>query len=135
MPVSALICYDIFRYGAGELLKKGFIMNVQIRAKDLTLNDNTKAHIEAAIEAFKKFQLDITTVNVSLAAEKKGVSVEFDIHIAHAQPVVINQADDQLDAAIDLAIDRASKALRRLHTKVTEKNVGSVKDLETLDQE
>ena len=108
-------------------------MNVQIRTKDLTLNAPTKAHVEAAIEAFKKFQLDITTVNVNLMAEKKGVSVEFDIHIAHAQPVVINQSDDNLDAAIDLAIDRASKALRRLHTKVIEKQATSVKDLEVLD--
>lgn len=108
-------------------------MNVQIRTKDLTLNPQTKAHVEAAVDAFTKFQLDITTVNVSLVAEKKGVSVEFDIHIAHAQPVVINQSDDNLDAAIDLAIDRASKALRRLHTKVTDKHTGSVKDLETLD--
>ena len=108
-------------------------MNVQIRAKDITLNDNTKAHIEAAIEAFKKYSLDITSVNCAIAAEKKGVSVEFDIHIAHAQPVVINQSDDVLDAAIDLAIDRASKALRRLHDKVISKQATSVKDLETLD--
>jgi len=107
-------------------------MNVQVRAKDVTLNDNSRAHIDSAVEAFKKFNLDITTVNVMVGAEKKGVSVEFDIHIAHSQPVVINQTDDVLDAAIDLAIDRASKALRRLHTKVTEKK-GSVKDLETLD--
>ena len=108
-------------------------MNVQIRTKDLTLNEQTKAHVEAAVDAFTKYNLDITTVNVNLKAEKKGVSVEFDIHIAHAQPVVINQSDDSLDAAIDLAIDRASKALRRLHTKVIEKQATSVKDLETLD--
>lgn len=108
-------------------------MNVQIRAKGLNLNDQTKAHVEAAVDAFTKFQLDITTVNVNLVAEKQGVSIEFDIHIAHAQPVVINQSDDNLDAAIDLAIDRASKALRRLHTKVIEKQATSVKDLETLD--
>lgn len=108
-------------------------MNVQIRAKDVTLHPHTKDHIEAAIEQFKKFQLDITTVNVSVEAEKKGVSIEFDIHIAHAQPVVINQSDGDLDAAIDLAIDRASKALRRLHTKVIDKQATSIKDLETLD--
>ena len=108
-------------------------MNVQIRTKDVTLTDNTKSHVEAAIEAFTKYQLDITTVNVSIEAEKKGVSIEFDIHIAHAQPVVINQKDDVLDAAIDLAIDRATKALRRLHDKVISKQAGSVKDLETLD--
>ena len=108
-------------------------MNVQIRTKDVNLNAQTKAHIEVAIEAFKKFQLDITTVNTNISAEKKGVSIEFDIHIAHAQPVVINQSDENLDTAIDLAIDRASKALRRLHTKVVEKHATSVKDLEVLD--
>ena len=108
-------------------------MNLQIRSKDVTLTDNTKAHIEVAIEAFTKYSLDITTINVSVEAEKKGVSVEFDIHIAHAQPVVINQSDDVLDAAIDLAIDRANKALRRLHDKVVSHQKGTVKDLETLD--
>jgi putative sigma-54 modulation protein len=108
-------------------------MNLQIRAKDIILNDNTKAHIESAVEAFKKFSLDITTVNCVVEAQKKGVSVEFDIHIAHAQPVVINQSDDVLDAAIDLAIDRASKSLRRLHDKVVSKQAVSVKELETLD--
>ncbi len=108
-------------------------MNVKIRAKDITLNDNLRSHIETAIEEFKKYQLDITTVNVDVAAEKKGASVEFDIHIAHAQPVVINQTDDSLDTAIDLALERVLKALRRLHDKVIEKSATSVKDLETLD--
>lgn len=108
-------------------------MNVKIRAKDITLNDNLRSHIENAIEEFKKYQLDITTVNVIIAAEKQGASVEFDIHIAHAQPVVINQTDDSLDAAIDLALDRVLKALRRLHGKVVEKNATSVKDLETIE--
>ena len=108
-------------------------MNVQIRAKDITLTDNAKAHIESAIEAFKKFSLDITTVKCVVAAEKKGVSVEFDIHVAHSQPVVINQVDDVLDAAIDLAIDRASKSLRRLHDRVVSRKTTSVKDLETLE--
>ena len=108
-------------------------MNLQIRSKDLTLTSHNKAHIESAVEAFRKFGLDITSINCVVEAEKKGVRVEFDIHIAHAKPVVINQSDDVLEAAIDLAIDRASKALRRLHTKVTANPSGSIKDLETLD--
>ncbi|QSZ42701.1 ribosome-associated translation inhibitor RaiA [Sulfurimonas aquatica] len=108
-------------------------MNLQIRSKDVTLTDATKAHIEGAVEAFQKFSLDITTINCVIAAEKKGVNVEFDIHIAHAQPVIINQSDDSLDAAIDLAIDKGSKALRRLHDKVVSHKATSVKDLETLD--
>ncbi len=108
-------------------------MNVQIRAKDITLHANIRAHLESAVEGFTKYQLDITTVNITIAAEKKGVSIEFDVHIAHAQPVVISQSDNNLDAAIDLAIDRASKALRRLHTKVIEHSKVSIKDLETVE--
>ncbi len=108
-------------------------MNVQVHAKDITLHPSTKAHIETAIESFTKYSLDITSVNVHLQAEKKGVSIEFDIHIAHAEPVIINQTDDDLDAAIDLAIDRATKALRRLHDRMTSHKVGSTKDLDTLD--
>ncbi|MCK9472925.1 ribosome-associated translation inhibitor RaiA [Sulfurimonas sp.] len=109
-------------------------MNIQIHAKDVTLHANTRAHIEAAIEAFKKYSLDITTVNVNLRAEKKGVSVEFDIHIAHSQPVVINQSDEDLDAAIDMAIDRASKALRRLHDKIVSHKAASIKEIEVEEE-
>jgi len=108
-------------------------MNLQIRSKDITLTEATKAHIGSAVEAFRKYSLDITSINCVVAKEKKGVMVEFDIHIAHAQPVVISQGDDVLDAAIDLAIDRASKALRRFHDKTVSHQSGSVKDLETLD--
>lgn len=108
-------------------------MNVHIHAKDLTLNDSTTAHLENAIDTFSKFNLDITTVNVTVTAEKKGVNVEFDIHIAHTSPVVINQHDDVLDAAIDLAIDRVTKSLARIHEKAVNHHNSSIKDLETLD--
>ncbi len=108
-------------------------MNLQIRSKDVTLTDDTKAHIEVAVEAFRKYSLDITGINCVVAAAKKGVEVEFAIHIAHAEPVVINQHDDDLHAAIDLAVERATKALRRLHDKVTDHKNVSLKDLETID--
>ena len=110
-------------------------MNTQIRTKDITLTDHTRAHIDAAIEQFGKFNMDVTTINVMLEKEKKGVSVEFDMHIAHNSPIVIKQSDDDLDAAIDLAIDRASKALRRLHDKVKSHGNESIKDMEVVEEE
>jgi len=108
-------------------------MNLQIRAKDLTLTDGTRAHIESAVEAFRKYSLDITSINCHLNAQKKGVEVEFEVRVAHAEPIIITQSDDVLDAAIDIAIDRAEKALRRLHDKLTDHNNSSIKELETLD--
>ena len=108
-------------------------MNLQIRAKDLKLNDMTKTHIEHAVEAFRKYSLDITSIHCNLIAEKKGVLVEFEIHVAHAEPIIISQHDDVLDAAIDLAIDRAEKALRRLHDKMKDHKAVPLKELETVD--
>ncbi|MEN8146095.1 MAG: ribosome-associated translation inhibitor RaiA [Campylobacterota bacterium] len=110
-------------------------MNIQIRAKDITLTDHTKAHIDNALTQFKKYGLEITTTNVVLSKEKNGVGVEFEFHIARNSPVIINQVDKDLDAAIDLAIDRASKALRRMHDKNVTHRGGSIKDLEVEEQE
>jgi putative sigma-54 modulation protein len=108
-------------------------MSVQIRAKDITLTDAAKAHINAAIDTFRKYGLDTTSYNVNITKEKQGVSVEFDIHIAHAQPVVISQSDSDLDVAIDLAIERTTKALRRLHDKMISHKATSLKDVEVIE--
>lgn len=110
-------------------------MNVQIRSKEVKLTQHLNDHINVAIENFKRYHLDITTVNVMISKEKKGVGVEFDIHIAHAQPVVINDTDEDLDTAIDMAIERANKALRRLHDKVKDHHTSSIKDMEVVEAE
>jgi len=111
-------------------------MNTHIRTKDITLTEHTKAHVDLAIQNFTKYGLELTTVNTIMEKEKKGVKVEFDIHIAHHAPIVISQHDDSLDAAIDLAIDRANKALRRLHDKVvTHRGNESLKNLEVESDE
>lgn len=110
-------------------------MNVQIRSKEIKLTDHLNNHISVAIENFKRYHLDITTVNVMIAKEKKGVGVEFDIHIAHAQPVVISDSDDDLDTAIDKAIERANKALRRLHDKVKDHHTSSIREMEVAEAE
>ena len=107
-------------------------MNVNITGRHITLSDQNQ-HIEAALESFTKYQLDITTVNFVVSEIKNGVNVEFDMHIAHANPVVINQGDKDLDTAIDLAIERATKALRRLHDRVVSHGNDSLKDLELLE--
>lgn len=110
-------------------------MNVQIRSKEIKLTQHLNDHIAAAIDNFKRYHLDITTVNVMITKEKKGVGVEFDIHVAHSQPVVISDSDEDLDAAIDLAIERANKALRRLHDKIKDHNSTSIRDMEVAEAE
>ena len=108
-------------------------MIVQIRSKEITLNDEIKAHIEEGIDKFKKFSLDITRVNCMISSEKESVLIEFDIHVAHTSPIIINENHKDLNAAIDIAVDRASKALRRLHDKVINHKGPSIKEFESLD--
>lgn len=92
-------------------------MQQQITARKIKLSEDNKAHIGLAIESFNKFGLPITTINTTVSAFSKGVKVEFEVRISHAQPVQISQEDKDLSTAIDKAIDRGQKALRRIHDK------------------
>ena len=90
----------------------------QIRTKDITLSDAQKEHLERVIGNFKKYSLDITRVVTNITKEKNGVHIEFELHIAHNEPVIINEVDERFDEAADKAGKRVEKALRRLHDKI-----------------
>ena len=98
-------------------------MNLSIVGKQLVLTDAIKAHVESAKDSLSKYNLDIISTRVVLSADekngKKGFSAEFAINLAHKNTVVIKQKDKDLYAAIDLAIERAKKVLRRHHDKMT----------------
>jgi putative sigma-54 modulation protein len=67
--------------------------------------------------------MDIISVNVVASTQtKKGKEhsvVEFVINLAHKNSVIIKQSDQDLYTAIDQAISRAQKALRRMHDRDT----------------
>jgi len=74
-----------------------------------------------SIETLKKFNLDIISVNIVASAQtKKGKEhsfIELVINLAHKNSIVIKQNSDDLYAAIDIAISRAQKAMRRIHDR------------------
>ncbi|MCD8477913.1 MAG: ribosome-associated translation inhibitor RaiA [Sulfurospirillum sp.] len=97
-------------------------MNTSIVGKQFDLTEPIKAYIEGAVDALGKYNLDIISVRTVISADekngKKGFSVEFAINMAHKNTVVIQQKDKDVYAAIDLAIERAKKVLRRHHDKM-----------------
>ncbi len=99
-------------------------MNISIVGRHFELTDPIKSYIQEAIDGLKKYNLDIISTRVVIDADerngKKGYSVEFVINMANKNTVVIRQKDKDVYAAIDLAIDRAHKVLRRHHDKITE---------------
>lgn len=98
-------------------------MNISLSGRKLELTDAIKAHMNTSIETLSKYNMDIISVNVVASAQtKKGKEhseVEFVINLAHKNSIIIKQNDGDLYAAIDLAITRAQKAMRRMHDKDT----------------
>lgn len=102
-------------------------MNISLVGRHIELSDAIKDHLMHSIDTLSKFHLDIISVNAvaSMNERKKGVMIEFTINVAGKNTIVITQRDDDLYAAIDIAIDRAQKALRRLHDRLSDhKNEG-----------
>jgi len=96
-------------------------MNISLTGRQLELTEAIKAHMTTSIETLNKFNLDIISVSMVASAQtKKGKDhslVELVINLAHKNSVIIKQNDDDLYAAIDMAISRAQKAMRRMHDK------------------
>ncbi len=96
-------------------------MNLSIVSKQLELTDPIKSYIQDKVGAFEKFHLDVIAVKAIASTVdkngKKGFSIEFIIQLAGKDTVVIKQNDKDLYAAIDLAVERAKKVLRRHHDK------------------
>jgi len=104
-------------------------MNISLTGRHLELTEPIKAHINTSIETLSKYNMDITSVNVVVSTQTKKSKehsvVEFVINLAHKNSVIIKQSDTDLYAAIDLAIARAQKAVRRMHDKeVTHRQSG-----------
>ncbi|MBD3800735.1 MAG: ribosome-associated translation inhibitor RaiA [Campylobacterales bacterium] len=99
-------------------------MNISLTGRAIELTDPIKEYLQNAIGSLSKFNLDIISAQAVCAkrsiGKKQGVSVEFTINLAGKNTVVIKQSDDDMYAAIDIAIERAQKALRRMHDKIND---------------
>ncbi len=112
-------------------------MNIGIVGKQFELTDSIKGYVENALDTLTKYNLDIISARAIISADekqgKKGFDVEFAINLARKDTIVIKQKDKDLYAAIDLAIERAGKVLRRAHDKMTtHKNLDVQKEEATL---
>ncbi len=114
-------------------------MNMSVVGRQFELTDAIKAHIESAVESLKKYNLDIISTRVVISADekngKKGYTAEFTINLPQKNTVVIKQKDKDVYAAIDLAVERAQKVLRRHHDKMTDHRVKQPTDIANVRME
>ncbi len=114
-------------------------MNTSIVGRHIDLTDPIKEYINASIEAFRKYNLDIISVNSIISQEekhgKKAFSFEFTLNIANLDTVVVKQKDKDLYTAIDIAVDRVSKVLRRHHDKISGHRATKLTEVDSVSQE
>jgi len=113
---------------------KGDMMNVSIVGKQFDLTDPIKEHIESAISSLEKYNLNIISARAVVTADekngKKGFNVDFIITLPNKNSVVIKQKDKDVYAAVDLAIDRAKKVLRRHNDKIKTHRAEKLEEIE-----
>ena len=105
-------------------------MKRSITGRHFELTESIKAYAEAAVDVLDKYNLDMTTANTVISSsEKKGFTVEFIVNLKDKNTIVITQNDKDVYAAIDLAIERMKKALRRHADKIKGHRIMSFKDM------
>lgn len=108
-------------------------MNKSITGRHFELTETIKAYADAAVEGLHKYNLDIISANTVISANerngKKGFATEFIINLKDKNTIVITQNDKDVYAAIDIAIERVKKALRRHADKIKGHRIMSFKDL------
>jgi putative sigma-54 modulation protein len=108
-------------------------MNKSITGRHFELTEPIKAYADAAIDGMDKYHLDIISASTVIAANekngKKGFAVEFILNLKDKNTIVITQVDKDVYAAIDLAIERVKKSLRRHADKIKGHRIMSFKDM------
>ena len=105
-------------------------MKRSITGRHFDLTEPIKKYAESAVDVLDKYNLDITTANTVISkSEKKGFTVEFIVNLKDKNTIVITQNDKDVYAAIDLAIERMKKSLRRHADKIKGHRIMSFKDM------
>jgi putative sigma-54 modulation protein len=110
-------------------------MNKHIAGRHFELTEPIKNYIYSALDSLEKYNLDIISAHCIISGDtkngKKGYSVEFVVNLKDKNTVVITQRDKDVYAAIDLALERLKKSLRRYSDKIKEHSALSIKELES----
>ena len=114
-------------------------MNTSIVGRHIDLTESIKDYINSSVEIFKKYNLDIISVNSIISQEekhgKKAFSFEFTLNVAHLDTIVVKQKDKDLYVAVDIAVDRVCKVLRRHHDKITGHRATKLTEVESQEIE
>jgi len=131
-PSNASKKYATIVYGHRDNYKEA-TMNKSITGRHFELTEAIKAYAQSTLVSLDKYNLDIISANILIIADekngKKGYKVEYIINLKDKNTLVITQKDKDVYGAIDLAIERLKKSLRRHADRIKNHKIMSFGDL------
>ena len=96
-------------------------MNIKITVRKLEVPDRVKTYVKAAFARLEKFNAKMQSVEVVLKAEDREICCEVVINLDFSGALVVEVSADTVDAAIDLALKKCIRQLKRDKERVVSK--------------
>ena len=96
-------------------------MDIIITGRHLELKNSVKEYAREKLSHVDRFFGGISSIEVVFKQEDRKIHCEVIIHVKRHETIVIDVARDEFNEAIDVAVDKCERQLRRLKEKVEDK--------------
>ena len=86
-------------------------MQINVKGKHLEITEAIEAYVTKKCERLVRYFDKVLSIDCVIEKESKGFHVEFIVDVEHHDDFIVNYRDEDLYAAIDLAIDREARQL------------------------
>ena len=88
-------------------------MNIQITAKKIEIPQDIREQMKEKFGKLERFNQKVQNIEAVIKAEERSVTCELIIRINNREPIVLEVSGDTIQAAVDLAENKAERQLRK----------------------
>ena len=91
--------------------RQPYPMQIKVKGKHIEITEAIEAYATKKAERLTRYFDRVLGIDVVIEKEHNGYHVEFIVDVEHHDDFIVNYRDEDLYAAIDLAIDREARQL------------------------
>ncbi len=88
-------------------------MNIQMTAKKIELTNDIRDYAKEKFGKLEKFNHKIQNIEIVVKAEERQIICEAIVRLDNRAPVIIEVSSDTVQGAVDLAMDKCERQLRK----------------------
>ncbi len=88
-------------------------MNIQITAKKIEIPPDIREFAREKFSRIEKFNSKVQAVEAVIKAEERCITCELIVHVNNREPVVIEVSGETIQAAVDQALNKAERQVRK----------------------